>query len=153
VGAGVAASTGEVTGAAAIIKVGGELQFAASIHGACVARQIDKALVLPLEVADAVLQDIANIGAGRPMAIYELTDKLTTVRMKFPAATPEVRFNAIGGVSATDQFRTSCLAPLGPCTLAPGGGYHGGQVVFVNIEIGVPNSTGPRRVLVSVAWN
>jgi hypothetical protein len=84
------------------------------------------------------------------IAVYELTDKLTTVKIRFPTAAPEVRFNAVGGVSATDQFLTSCLAPLASCTLHPAGGYRSGEVVFVNIEIGIPNSNGPRRDLVSV---
>jgi hypothetical protein len=148
-GVGVQASIGEVTGAAAIINVGGELQFAASINGACVAHQIEKVLVLPIEAAQAVLEGLADIGAGNTVAVYELTDKVTTVRVRFPANANELRINAIGFVSATSQDGSTCQALLGPCTLrkASGGSFAAGEAINVNVDIGTP-SFG-RRVLFS----
>ena len=143
-GAGVQASVGEITGAAAIVKVGGELQFAASINGQCVAHEIGEVLALPIEAADAVINGLADIGAGSPVAVYELTDKVTTVRVEFPMDATELKINAVGFIGATSQDGTTCQALLGPCVLR--GNYRAGEAINVNVDTGVP---GPRRVLFS----
>jgi hypothetical protein len=144
-GVGVQASVGEITGAAAIVNVGGELQFAASINGQCVAHEIGEVLALPIEAADAVINGLADIGAGEPIAVYELTDKVTTVRVEFPTDASELKINAVGFIGATSQDGTTCQALIGACTLR--GNYRAGDAINVNVDTGIP---GPRRVLFSV---
>jgi hypothetical protein len=150
-GVGVQASIGEITGAAAIVNVGGELQFAASIDAQCVAHEIGdvvQVLELPLEAADAVFEGLADIGAGETIAVYDLPSHTTTVRVVIPRAASSLRLNAVGFVSATSQDGATCQALLGACELNDS--YSAGQVLNVNVDTGT-NLTGHHRVLFSVA--
>jgi hypothetical protein len=148
VGVGVAASVGEITGAAAIVSVGGELQFAATIDGQCVAHEIGEVLALPIEAADAVLQGLADIGAGQPIAVYDLPNGTTTVRVRFPHSASQLRLNAVGFVGATSQDGSTCQALIGACTLQPAAGFRAGEVINVNVDTGL--GFGHHRVLFSV---
>jgi hypothetical protein len=148
-GVGVAASVGEITGAAAIVKVGGELQFAGSIDGQCVARRIGHVLRLPLDVANAVVDAAANAGAGQMLATYELPNRVNTVRVHFYESATELRLNGRGRISAATRGAT-CDAVLGSCTLRPAGGFAAGSSVDVTVDLHFPDVFGDSRVLFSV---
>jgi hypothetical protein len=150
VGVGAAVSVGAETGAAAIVKVGGELQFAASIDGQCIAKQIVRGLRLPLDAANAVLQGLGNIGAGEMIGNYELTDRVTTVRVYFYETASELRLNAVGRLAATTSNGATCDALFGACTLRQAGGYPAGSFIDVNIDTFGNGFGSKTRVFASV---
>ena len=134
VGVGASLSAGEVFGAAAVIKVDGELQFAASIDGQCVARQIKRGLRLPIDAANSVGDALGSIGAGDTLGVYEVANKgKTTLDVHFYENARELRVNGRGRVSA-EVAGASCDALLGACKLAPAGGFAAGTTVSVVVD-------------------
>ncbi len=154
-GAGVAAEAGEVLGAAAIARVNGELQFAGSIDTGCVAAKVSdhidalRTLIrIPLQAASSVLDAAASIGQGTVIAVYSLTDRVTTVRVYFYEAASEIRFNARGRLSAQIAGGASCSGLIGACTLA--GSFQAGAFVDVQIDTGL-NLFGGASTAVTVS--
>jgi hypothetical protein len=132
----------------ALVSVGGELEFAASIDAGCVVRNLGKTIEtiveLPLDAAGAILEGLADIGAGDVIATYDVeANKQETVTVHFYQPASELRLNARGFLSATTQrlpngeVATCTKLPLGPCTLRPTGGFKKGETINVAI-----NATG-----------
>lgn len=127
----------------ALVSVNGELEFAASIDGGCVVRQLGKTIEtiveLPLDVANAILDGLSDIGAGDVIATYDVTDGNSTITVHFYEPASELRLNARGNLSATTQVlpngkTASCNALIGSCVLAPAGGFKAGETINVAVD-------------------
>jgi hypothetical protein len=136
-----------ISSAIAIINVGGQLLFAATVEAFCVARSLVNVLTLPIATATAVLDGLSLIGAGNLIATYALPAGQSTLTVHFTEAEAELRLNAHGFVSATGQDGATCTALLGACTLRPAGGFAAGS--FYNLNVNA-DSLLPKNVYLSV---
>jgi hypothetical protein len=162
VGAGFSLSD-DGLGAAAIVKVNGELRFAANIDAGCVVREVGGAVALAadatLEAGNAIGDSIALIGAsGTLAAVYGLPAGRTTLAFRVFRNTTEIDLSAQGRLAATTSSGISCskdLGLLGPCRLH--GNFQAGEVFNVTVDTfgdilpDHPNDPGKTRVYFTLA--
>jgi hypothetical protein len=136
VGAGFAAGD-DGLGAAAIVKVNGELRFAAHIDGGCVVREIGKGFqtiaVGALDAANTVGDTFAQLGRGELIGVYDQKDRVATVRVRFYKSANALLVNAQGHVTASAKGAT-CSALIGACQLAPTDGFRAGETVDLTVD-------------------
>jgi hypothetical protein len=156
VGAGFAAND-DGLGAAAIVKVNGELRFAASIDAGCIVREIGEGFqtiaIGALDAANSVGDAFAQIGSGKFLAVYNQKERRATIKVKFYENAKALRVNAQGRVSASAKG-VSCDALLGACELRPAGGFKKGETVDLSVDTHFnlfPNRPEGQRIFLSTS--
>lgn len=159
-GATVAAGFGasdDGLGAAAIIEVNGELQFAASLDAGCVVRRLHGAIHRlasdTLRTCGELADQLAQAGQGEQIAVYEQKQRTQIVRVRINNPATTIQVGAFANVSARaigvrtfdehgPQNDTTCSMVAGQCELRPvrGGtgaprGFTAGQYVDVEVTI------------------
>ncbi len=148
VAVGAAAGAGQAAfGAAALVRVNGELRFAASIDGQCIAHEIVQGTARLADgvvtTADNLGDEVSQIGAGKVSAIYTLhnesedNNRINTVHFRFYEDARELRLNGQGSISASIQDTSAAAQAtcgptgIGACTLRPAQGFRKGQTITI----------------------
>jgi hypothetical protein len=161
VGAGFSLSD-DGLGAMAIVKVNGELRFAANVDGGCIVREVQDAARLAVNAtleAGNTLGDAVNlVGASKDLAaVYALPAGKSTVQLHLYRNTNEIKLNGQGRISADTSTGLSCskdLGILGPCRLR--GSFSAGQTIDLTIDTHLdilpdhPDAPGKTRVFVTL---
>jgi hypothetical protein len=161
VGASFAAGPDGV-GAAFLVKINGQLHFAAHIDGQCVVRHFEKDVAA---VADATLKaanDIGDalnsLGEGQVIGVARTKDRNTEVKIKLYSDSKAIRINGQGHISASGGGATCDKIPLlflgGPCELRPAAGFKKGSMLDLQIDTHenlLPDGPDGMRLVISTS--
>jgi hypothetical protein len=168
VGAGVGVDDDELDGAA-LVKVNGELRFAAHVDGKCLVKPFVKAGRAikreTLEAANDLFDALNQVDKGNVIAVYRLdTDhtKLHTLNLHLYGPTPELLLTGQGSIQshvtslrlangqpvAADAMRCTKDSLLGPCQLP--GPFTAGSDITLEVDTGhdiLPDHDGMKFVI------
>jgi hypothetical protein len=155
-------------GAAAFVRINGQLHFAAHIDGQCIARHFGEAVARldadALKTADQIATALNSIGTGDVIAVTHTKTNQTQLKIRMTEDALAIRVNSKGAINAQTWDESGAMTAActklpflgligGPCELRPLGGefFHKNELVKITIKVGSLVPDGPLGQQVTIS--